>query len=275
MLALPFLVLLGWLPSAQADPCPPQTGVLVERSWADGAGLSTGDTLHVSRSPEDRGCPAVVEGMFEPPADPSRLTVERPRLLFHLPHLARLTGRRDEVDRFSVLLEPGVPAAEVTDDLGSLLPGARVLDSGTVARESSTTFRVVSRFHRAIAVITLVAGGVFLACIMILKVHERRTAVAALRLVGISRRTLLGWIAAEATVVSVAGSALGVGIGYAASAIVNRHYGAAYDTSLRFSLVTPEIVGQALALSLVLGGLAGLGAGLGLLARDPLAETWR
>lgn len=275
MAALSLLLLLGSLQPSPPDPCPEDLGVLVERAWGDRVGLSAGDSLEVAASPDDPGCAAVVEGLFEPPADPSTLTVERPRVLFHLPQLARLTGRDGEVDRFSVLLRPGIAPSDVAADLESLLPGARVLDSRTVARESSTTFSVVSRFHRAIGIITLVAGGVFLACIMILKVHERRTPVAALRLVGVSRRTLLGWIAAEAALVSVAGSALGVGVGYAASEVVNRHYGAAYETSLRFSLVTPEIVLQALALSLVFGLLAGVAAGAGLLARDPLAETRR
>lgn len=275
MAGLPLLALLGWLQLAAPAPCPAELGVLVERTWAQRDGLVAGDSLYVAASPEGRGCPAVVEGLFEPSADPSRLTVGRPRILFHLPHLARLTGRRREADRFSVLLEPGVAPSGVAADLGSLLPGARAVETRAVARESSTTFAVVSRFHRAIGVITLVAGGVFLACIMVLKVYERRAPVAALRLIGVSRRTLLGWIAAEAALVSVAGSALGVGVGYAASEVINRYYGAAYRTSLRFSLVTPEIVVQALTLSLVFGLLAGLAAGAGLLARDPLAETRR
>ena len=46
----------------------------------------------------------------------------------------------------------------------------------------------MSRFHRAIGVITIVASAIFLLCIMLLKVDERRRDVAALRLMGISNR---------------------------------------------------------------------------------------
>jgi len=216
-----------------------------------------------------------VAGIFEPRADPATLTRDRPRILFHLPQLAAFTGRPDEVDRFSVRLRSGADTAAAAERLAGYLPGARVLPTAEVARRSSTTFEVVRRFHRAIALITLVAGAVFLACIMVLKVQERRGPVAALRLIGVSRRTLFAWILAEAALVSVVGGALGVGIGKAASAVINRYYRGVYGTGLTFSLVTPGTVEQALVLAVGLGLAAGAAAALHLLSRDPLLEVGR
>lgn len=255
--------------------CPSDLEVMVERGFGRDRGLAPGDTVGLRSEPDGPGCPAVVAGLFRPPPDPARLEADRPRILLHLPHLARLAGREGAVDRFSVRLRDGVAPGPVAEELAGLLPGARVVATREVAEESSTLFRVVERFHRAIGLITLAAGSVFLACIMILKVQERRTEVAALRLVGLSRRTLLGWLVLEAGGVAVLGGLLGLGVGRVASEVINRHYREVYDTSLTFSVVTSDTVATVLALAVVLGLVAGLAAALHLLALDPLAEAER
>ena len=68
-------------------------------------------------------------------------------------------------------------------------------------------------FSRAIAVITIVASAIFLLCIMLLKVEERRRDVAALRLMGISRATVMRAVVIEAALLALVGSALGVEVG--------------------------------------------------------------
>ncbi|MEP6549716.1 MAG: FtsX-like permease family protein, partial [Gemmatimonadales bacterium] len=135
----------------------------------------------------------------------------------------------------------------------------------------SRTFQVVSRFHRAIGIITIVASSVFLLCIMVLKVDERRRDIAALRLMGISRSTVVRSIVVEAGLVAVLGSALGVVLGWLVSLVVNWHYQTLYRTPLEFSIVTPSIVAAAVSLSLVLGIAAGLMASLRLARTPPLA----
>src|SRR5581483_4318672 len=129
--------------------------------------------------------------------------------------------------------------------------------SRDIAVETSRTFLVVSRFHRAIGVITIVASAIFLLCIMLLKVDERRRDVAALRLIGISARSIVRSVMIEAALVAGVGSVMGVGIGWLASFIINWHYRAVYRTPLAFAVVTPGIVLFAVALSLVLGLVAG------------------
>ncbi|MDX1579330.1 MAG: FtsX-like permease family protein [Gemmatimonadota bacterium] len=247
--------------------------MLIERPWAESVGVAVGDTVAVATEAEGSGCRAVVAGLFEPPPDPTRLTIERPRVIFHLPDLAAVLGRPDVVDRFSVRLT-GARAAEWTAaELTAKMPGTQVLPTSVVTARASTTFAVIERFHGAIAVITLVAGGVFLACIMFLKVGERRSPVAALRLVGVSRTTLVLWVVAEAALISLAGGALGVGLGALASRMINLYYQAAYDTTLVFSLLNGVTVARALILAVALGLIAGFVAVVDLLRRDALAEA--
>ncbi|MCG8466798.1 MAG: FtsX-like permease family protein [Gemmatimonadetes bacterium] len=262
---------------AQTPPasCPDGLEVLLERPFATERELTPGDDVVIRAAPDAAPCRGRVAGIFEPPPDPSRLTVARPRVLFHVPQLAELTDRRDEVDQFTIRVAPGADPAAVARRLEPLLPGTQVLSTAEVAARSSTTFTVVSRFHRAIGVITLVAGGVFLACIMILKVQERRAPIAAARLLGVPRGLLLGWTVAEAAVVSTLGGVLGLGLGVAASRIINLYYQRVYDTRLVFSHITSEMIVQTLALAVVLGMTAGVYAGIRLFADDPLAEVGR
>lgn len=255
--------------------CPDDLQVLVERPYAARAGIEAGSTIRLRSAPDAEPCPALVAGLFEPQADPSKLMGTRPRVLFHLPQLQALAGREGEVDYFTVQLRPGVDAATAARDMEPLLVGTQVWRAADVADRASTTFRVVSRFHAAIAGITLVAGGVFLACIMVLKVQERRAAVAAARLAGIPRRILLGWTVAEAALLSALGGVAGLGVGFAASAAVNAYYQRAYDTALVFSIVTGEMVVQGFVLAVVLGMGAGVVAGARLFAADPLAQLGR
>jgi putative ABC transport system permease protein len=136
-----------------------------------------------------------------------------------------------------------------------------------IAAESSQTFLVVSRFHRAIGVITIVAAAVFLLCIMLLKVEERRLDAAVMRFVGVRRRTIFAALLLEACLVAAVGSLLGAGLAVAAGAATNAYYQRLFDTALVFSLVTPRIVGFSVALSL------GLGLGAGALAAWRLVRT--
>ena len=260
---------------AHAQDCPSGLEVLVERPYADAADLTAGSTVSVRPALEADPCTATVAGIFEPPPDPAALNATRPRVLFHLPHLQALTGRRNEVDYFTVRTRPGTDLAALAADLEPLLPGAQVLPVSEVAERSSTTFRVVSRFHTAIAVITLIAGGVFLGCIMILKVQERRLPIAAARLTGIPGRLLFWWTVAEAALLSTLGGAAGLGVGIASSSVVNAYYQRYYDTTLVFSQVTGVVVTEALALAVLLGMAAGVFAATRLLASDPLDEIGR
>ena len=104
---------------------------------------------------------------------------------------------------------------------------------------------------------------------------ERRRDVASLRLLGISRRTVLASVVLEAAFIALVGSVLGTGIGALASAAVNTYYQAHYRTPLRFSIVTPDIVFFAAAMSIALGVVAGAVAALRLVRAHPLTLLGR
>ncbi|HVB32241.1 MAG TPA: FtsX-like permease family protein [Gemmatimonadaceae bacterium] len=275
MLLVPLLALQLAVPpaapprAAAAAAAAPRTIAIDERLAAD-AHLRVGDRLVVRASPTGLGDTVVVGAIVRRSADPSEVARGEYRVLMHLDQLQSLIGYGDRVDRFAVATAGAAATDRALARINDAAFGFQAYRSRDIAVETSQTFLVVSRFHRAIGVITIVASAVFLLCIMLLKVDERRRDVAALRLMGISSATVLKAIVLEATLVATAGSVLGVGIGVAASALVNAHYRGVYRTPLAFTIVTPDVVAFAVALSLGLGVAAGFFAARRLTRVHPL-----
>lgn len=244
--------------------------IAVQRSTAVALGLRVGDTVRLGTAPDSLVRRAVVTTIYEPRPDPAEITRRAEGVRLHLPDLAGLLGAPDRVDRFGVALRAGVPADSAATALNGNAFGFRAYPSAEIAGQSSQTFLVVSRFHRAIAVITIVASAVFLLCIMLLKVEERRLDAAVMRFVGVRRRTIFGALVLEAAVVAVVGAVLGAGIAFVAGALTNAYYRRFFATDLIFSLITPRIVLFGVTLSLVLGLAAGAAAAWRLVRTRPM-----
>jgi putative ABC transport system permease protein len=270
ILALLFLQHIDSSPPRAHAPAAPRAIAIDERLAAD-VGLKLGDRVVVSATTGGGGDTVVIGAIVKRGADPSEVARGEYRVRMHLDQLQRLIGYGDRVDRFAVATRGDSGTVVAQRWINDAAFGFRAHRSRDIAVETSKTFLVVSRFHRAIGVITIVASAIFLLCIMLLKVDERRRDIAALRLMGISSRTIVSSIVLEAAFVAVLGSALGIGIGWMSSLIVNWHYRAVYRTPLIFSLVTRDVVTLAVVLSLVLGVVAGFLAARRLAKQPPLA----
>lgn len=255
------------------SPRPAMRTIAVDERLAADAGLRVGDRVVLATQPgaTGGGDTVIVAAIVRRRADPSEVARGELRVRMHLDHLQQLLGYGDRVDRFAVGTRDEGATVEAQRQINAAAFGFRAHRSKDIAVETSKTFLVVSRFHRAIGVITIVASAIFLLCIMLLKVEERRRDVAALRLMGISSRSIVRAVVLEAALLAAFGSAVGVAIGWVASRVVNWHYRGVYRTPLTFSLVTPDIVTLAVALSLVLGVVAGFLAARRLSRTPPLA----
>ncbi len=265
------LVLLALL---SADTLPPVPGVAIERRLAAHFSVAVGDTIAVTPEPGGAVRRFVIEAVYEPRPDPATALRNEYHIRFHLPDLADLLGHPDRIDRMGVAAVAGIAADSVAARLDQRAFGYRAFASDVIAAESSRTFAVVSRFHRAIGVIAIVASAVFLLCIMLLKVEERRLDAAVMRLIGISRATVVRAFVLEATLIAAVGSVLGVGLAALAGVLTNWGYQRRFDTTLVFSYLTPDIMAIGVGLSLLLGIGAGLLAARRLVAANPLA-LWR
>jgi putative ABC transport system permease protein len=269
-----FLIAVVALPIVQQiDSGPPhrlpRTIAIDERLAADGR-IRLGERLVLSRSPGGAGDTVIVAATVERRADPSEVARAEYRVRTHLDQLEGLLDYGDRADRFAIAARTEPLADSAIARINDVAFGFQAYRSRDIAVETSRTFLVVSRFHRAIGVITIVASAIFLLCIMLLKVDERRRDVAALRLMGISAGSIVRSVMVEAAIVAVLGSGVGVAMGWVSSQIINWHYRGVYRTPLTFSLVTPSIVAFAVVLSLALGLVAGFAAAQRLVRVPPL-----
>jgi putative ABC transport system permease protein len=256
---------------ALQQPAPPATVAIDERLAAD-AGLAVGSRVVLAAAPGAAGGDTVtVAAIVRRGADPSEVARSEYRVRMHLPRLQALIGYGDRVDRFAVGVRDSAAPDAALARINDAAFGFRAHRSRDIAVETSSTFQVVSRFHRAIGVITIVASAIFLLCILLLKVEERRRDVAALRLMGVSRASVVKALVLEAALVALVGAALGTVVGWAASLVINRYYQGVYRTPLAFSVVSPDIVLFATGLSIALGVAAGFVAAVRLARTPPLA----
>ncbi len=256
--------------------------IAIDERLAAAARLTVGDRVVLAPVAGQPGDTVVIAAITRRGADPSEVARSEFRARVHLDHLQTLTGAGDRVGRFAVRSAAAVAAETDASSARSTAPdsvaaainaaafGFRAYPAAQVAVETSATFRVVDRFHRAIGVITIVASAIFLLCITLLKVDERRRDMGALRLLGVSRASVVRAVVLESSLVALVGSVMGAAIGWVASWAVNWHYQAVYATPLRFAIVTPSIVGFAVALSLALGVVSGWFAAQRLVRRAPL-----
>ncbi|HRN52060.1 MAG TPA: ABC transporter permease [Gemmatimonadaceae bacterium] len=254
----------------------PFRSITIDERLAARTALGVGDTVVLAAAAGAIGDSVIIAAITRRTADPSEIARSEFRVRLHLDHLQAITGAGDRVGRFAVQTRD-VPGAvdSAAARINALAFGFRAYPAAEVAVETSATFRVVNRFHRAIGVITIVASAIFLLCITLLKVDERRRDIGALRLLGVSRRTVVRAVVLEASLVALVGSAMGAVIGYAAGGIVNWHYQGVYSTPLKFAIVTPGILLFATGLSLALGVIAGLLAAQRLVRRAPLELVGR
>ena len=146
---------------------------------------------------------------------------------------------------------------------------------GVVARPASESapagpFRVLERFHLAIAMVTIIAATVFLLALTIMLVDERRETVGVLRLIGLPTRRILAQMLLEGLLVAGVGAVFGLALALLSEGLINRFFQWRYDTALVFVHITPGVARQCVAIAVPLGVAATVCASWALLRRNGL-----
>ena len=178
-------------------------------------------------------------------------------------------GKLGRLTRIDLRLAEGVAPDAARSPLQALLPAGVLIEVPAAAADQAAN---LSRAYRVnltlLAAIALLTGGFLVFSAQALSVVRRRTEFAFLRALGLSRRSLFGWLLAEGALVGlaggVAGVALGHGLAWGALTLLGGDLGAGY-----FSGLTPVLQFdlQVSALYVALGILAGI-AGAWLPARE-------
>lgn len=270
--ALIVLLTLAAPSPAPAAPAP----VLVSRQLAEQEHLKVGDIVRIAPRPDGGGAREFrVGGIYEPTPDPSRLGQVPREMRFHLPDLLDLTrdpktpADAEDVEGINVALSSPDDARAFTRDLNARMPGV-VARLASEAAGSAGPFRVLERFHFAIATVTIIAATVFLLALTIMLVDERRETVGLLRLIGLPIRRILTQILLEGLLVATVGAAFGLVLSVVSEGLINRFFEWRYDTALVFVRITPDVAATCVAIAVPLGAAATVVASWALLRRNGL-----
>jgi putative ABC transport system permease protein len=141
---------------------------------------------------------------------------------FDIPTAQRLLGEVGEFDYINVVAQPGADKATVQHAIAAALPrGMEVVTGQTVVNESTNAVsQALSIFNTALIVfgfIALFVGAFTIMNTFSIIVGQRTRELALLRIVGASRRQVFRSVLAEAAMVGVVSSLIGLGLGVLAA----------------------------------------------------------
>lgn len=251
-------------------------GILVSRQLAEAEHLTVGSIVQLATDASGAGAQEFrIAGIYEPTPNPSRLGVVPREVRLHLPDLlemtrpAGLTPGAEYVSTINVALVDPNDAAAFARDVNARMPGVVALPSSEAAG-SAGPFRVLERFHLAIAVVTIVAATVFLLALTIMLVDERRETVGVLRLIGLPIRRILVQVLIEGLLVASTGAVFGLVLAAGSERLINAVFQWKYDTALVFVRITRDVALTSTAIAVPLGAAATVVASWALLRRNAL-----
>jgi putative ABC transport system permease protein len=266
-------LLMPALASAQQAGLP---DVLVSRQLAESEGLRVGSVIRLATDAQGtNGREFRIAGIYEPTPDPSRLGQVPRSVRLHLPDLLDVTrpegvpAGAEYVASVNVALVDPSEARQFAIDVNARMPGVLALPARDAAGAAGP-FRVLERFHLAIAVVTIVAATVFLLALTIMLVDERRETAGVLRLIGLPVHRILVQILLEGLLVAGAGAAFGLALAILSEQMINQFFQWRYDTALVFVRITRDVALTCVAIAVPLGASATVVASWALLRRGSL-----
>lgn len=166
-----------------------------------------------------------------------------------------ITGHTGEVTSIVVKLGPGVRPSAARRTIARHFPGLLVIADADEALRAGANGQLIAKLSLVIVVLALLIGGIGVMNTMLMSVVERRTEFALLSAVGWSGPQVAGLVITEGLLMSVLGAALGLLIGTIGAQLLVHVLGAAAFVS---PTVTPWVVGRALLIGILIGGLGGL-----------------
>ncbi|MGZ8267121.1 MAG: FtsX-like permease family protein [Burkholderiales bacterium] len=149
--------------------------------------------------------------------------------------------RLGELHRIDLKLKPGTNVARFTDALGKIMPPGVIVQTPRAEAQRNTS---LSRAYRVnldmLALVALFTGAFLVFSTQFLALLKRRTHIALMRVIGLTRTRLLALLVCEGAIVGVLGSALGIAIGIALAHFGIERLGGDLGAGY-FHSVTPEL----------------------------------
>ena len=188
--------------------------VVIDQMTNENEGYGVGDTIQVSGAGAARSFEVVGVASFGSVKSLGPATA----VVFDLETAQEVVGRPGKVDSVLVAAEKGVPAADVRQAVTAAVGAEATVQ--TAAAHDRFTFEGLKMFIDIIKIVLLAFGGVaiFVGAFTIfnalsITVKQRTRELGLLRMVGASRRQVLGGVMLEALAIGVLASAIGLAAG--------------------------------------------------------------
>src|SRR5713226_2301534 len=136
-------------------------------------------------------------------------------------------ARPGVLNRIDLRLRPGADPPRLAGRLGSELPPGTLIERPEADAERTGALSRAYRVNlNVLALVALFTGGLLVFSAQALAVVRRRSQLALLRALGMTRRALVAMLLAEAAVVGAVGALAGIALGHVTAAIVLRRFGA-------------------------------------------------
>ena len=217
---------------------------MLGRLAADGLKKGVGDRLRIG------GTSYLVVGVFE-----TGVAYEDSAAVLTLREAQTLLGWRRQISMLNIRLVDPARASEMGRILEAQFTDIAVSTPSSFV-ERAQDFATLNAMTSVLVALTMVVGGVVMTNAVLMSVFERTQEIGVLRALGWRRRRVLGMVLAEAVVLSLLSSALGVVLGVGLGQLI-----AAEPTYGRHFLIPSYswgLVGQVVLLAVALGALGGL-----------------
>ena len=188
--------------------------VVLGRRTADELGAGPGDSLRLA-APRVLGRPTAATGAFRVTGIAEFLYAsreERPVAL-SLGAVGALTGRRDRASLFMVRLAPGADADRAAARLSERFPRVDVSSVAELVEEAGDRLAYFRQLAYILGTVSMVVTVLLVGTLMAVSVSERYGTIAALRAVGVSRRSVVSALVLESVALCAVAGALGLALG--------------------------------------------------------------
>lgn len=207
----PFQLVDGVAPSSATD-------VVIDKGSATGSSIEVGDTITVLTASTPRQFTVSGIAAFGEVDSPAGATVS----MYTLPVAQELFGTPGTYSEISVVATDGTSQEQVVANLAAVLPAGTEAVTGAerTAEDQSAIAEALGFFNTfllAFAAVALVVGAFIIYNTFSIVLAQRTRELALLRAIGASRRQVLSSVMAEAVIVGVLASMVGMVLGVATS----------------------------------------------------------
>ncbi|GIV75670.1 ABC transporter permease [Litorilinea aerophila] len=248
---VPYFLIFGYEPNSVAmqhyrivegKPVMAAKEIAIGRRAADALKKQVGDTLRIN------GVPYRIVGIYE-----TGQGMEESGGVVTLDDAQEIAQKQRQVSLFQVGVRRGADIELVRQRIEKL--DRNIVVSKASDYEGSEQWTAsLQGLAWGIAAIAILIGGLGMMSAMVMSVLERTREIGTLRAVGWSRGRIVQLILGEAVVLSLAGGAIGVGLGVLLAWLAGRIPGAG---AFLEGSISPGIIGQGLATALGLGLVGG------------------